>query len=156
MRPTLGDIALRSAGPKDFDFWRRVHRACFKTYVEQTWGVWDEADQLQRLQREFSPMRGDILFLDGHPIGFIWVDDQDTFLFINSIALLPEFQNQGIGTKLLQQVIAKAEGKGLPVRLQVLKANPARTLYERLGFCVVGGDDFRHYMERTARSRIIS
>lgn len=52
------------------------------------------------------------------------------------MALLPEFQGRGIGTKLIQAVMGEAAGLGLPLRLQVLKANRARRLYERLGFHV--------------------
>jgi len=139
---------LRPAIAQDFDFWRGVHRACFKSYVEQTWGVWVEADQLERLQREFLPMKGDIIWLGDRRVGFLWVNDQESYLFIESIAILPDYQCQGIGTQLARQLIGRAEQRRIPIRLSVLKVNPARRLYERLGFCLTGGDEFRHYMER--------
>jgi hypothetical protein len=47
--------------------------------------------------------------------------------------------------------MALSEQRRIPVRLQVLKVNPARQLYERLGFCVTGGDEFRHQMERSPK-----
>ena len=53
-----------------------------------------------------------------------------------------------MGTHLVQQVIALSEQRRIPVQLQVLKVNPARQLYERLGFRVTGGDEYRHFMER--------
>jgi hypothetical protein len=54
---------------------------------------------------------------------------------------------QGFGAALLRQVQASATTRGLPVRLNVLKVNPARALYERLGFVVVREDDARWSME---------
>jgi ribosomal protein S18 acetylase RimI-like enzyme len=43
------------------------------------------------------------------------------------------------GTAVMRRVLAEAASRGLPVTLQVLKANEgARRLYERLGFQVTG------------------
>ena len=145
------EIVLRPARAEDFEFWRHLHREAFRTYVEQTWGRWDEAEQLERLQKEFDPMPGQIVLLAGAPIGFFWLTDHDTYLFLESIAILPEYQNRGLGTRLIQQLLAKADAKAIPVQLSVLKVNPARTLYERLGFRLVGEDEQRWYMERAAR-----
>jgi len=64
--------------------------------------------------------------------------ERDAELFISSIELLPECQNRGIGTHLIKTVIQDAEAKGKRVALQVLKVNPARQLYERLGFVMTG------------------
>lgn len=50
------------------------------------------------------------------------------------IALLPEYRNQGIGSILLRGLLTEAAAVGSSVRLQVLKGNPARELYARLGF----------------------
>jgi ribosomal protein S18 acetylase RimI-like enzyme len=75
------------------------------------------------------------------------VEEHDDHIFVNYIALIPEHQRYGIGASLIRQVQASAATRGLPVRLNVLKVNPARALYERLGFAVVGEDDVRWYME---------
>jgi ribosomal protein S18 acetylase RimI-like enzyme len=42
-----------------------------------------------------------------------------------------------MGSKLIRSVLAEARAIDLPLSLSVLKANPARRLYERLGFVVV-------------------
>ncbi len=44
--------------------------------------------------------------------------------------------------------VAQARAEGVPVALQVLKVNPARHLYERLGFSVVG-ETAMHCLMRT-------
>ncbi len=45
-----------------------------------------------------------------------------------------------------------ADLRRLPVRLQVIKGNPARNLYERLGFTVTGETDTHLLMLRPVQS----
>ena len=54
-----------------------------------------------------------------------------------SIAVLPGHRGLGIGTQLLNHMLAKAAGKYPGLSLSVTSANPAKRLYERLGFQVV-------------------
>jgi ribosomal protein S18 acetylase RimI-like enzyme len=57
------------------------------------------------------------------------------------VEVLPEWQGQGIGTRVVSRVVQEAGG--VPVSLHVLKGNPARALYERLGF-VIDGETATH------------
>jgi ribosomal protein S18 acetylase RimI-like enzyme len=70
-------------------------------------------------------------------------------LVLVDIAFLPEFQNRGLGTALLHQLIRESDEAGLPVRLQVVCNNPAKRLYERLGFITVGEYPMYCQMQRT-------
>jgi ribosomal protein S18 acetylase RimI-like enzyme len=70
----------------------------------------------------------------------------DTHIFLEYIAILPEFQNRGIGTELIREVLEEAAAKGFPVELKVLKINPAIRLYERLGFEVESRTETRFFM----------
>jgi GNAT superfamily N-acetyltransferase len=51
-----------------------------------------------------------------------------------------DFRGQGIGTRLVEHSIATAPGFGFDALMfnLVFESNPARSLYERLGFEVVG------------------
>jgi ribosomal protein S18 acetylase RimI-like enzyme len=89
-----------------------------------------------------------IILGDGEPIGHILVSRAPEFLLLVDIALLPEHHNRGIGAKYLRELITQSEEAGLPVRLQVLKTNPAHRLYERLGFVKTGEDELYLQMER--------
>ncbi len=59
----------------------------------------------------------------------------------------PEFQKRGIGTQLLEKQLDEARHLNVPVRLQVLRENLARQLYERLGFIVTGKTETHYLME---------
>ncbi|MEG3895503.1 MULTISPECIES: GNAT family N-acetyltransferase [unclassified Microcoleus] len=52
---------------------------------------------------------------------------------ISYVAVLPEFQNQGIGTKLIENLIAKAQEKNLKAVRLMSRINAIK-FYQRLGF----------------------
>jgi ribosomal protein S18 acetylase RimI-like enzyme len=58
------------------------------------------------------------------------------------IALLPERRNRGIGGDLTRALLEFARRAGLKVTLHVEEENPAKRLYDRLGFEVVGEQTF--------------
>ena len=74
---------------------------------------------------------------DGQPIGRLYLAEQDGMLLLVDISLLPAERGTGLGTAILKDLLA-AESR--PVELHVERLNPARRLYERLGFAVVGED----------------
>jgi GNAT superfamily N-acetyltransferase len=61
-------------------------------------------------------------------------------LVLVDILLLPEFQNEGIGSKILKSLQCEASEKKLLFRLSVLSGSKARRLYERFGFEAVSDD----------------
>lgn len=120
-------------------------RQTMRPYVEATWG-WDEADQLTRFKASFEPSLRQIIELGDQPIGVLHVDVARSPIRLLSIQLLPAFQRQGHGTALIGEVLRQAKER--PVWLQVLKANPAKSLYQRLGFRVVGDTETHWEMLR--------
>ncbi len=84
---------------------------------------------------------------DQRPLGAAWVRVLSEEKSMSSavkertpelaIAVLPAFVGQGIGTQLLQHLLAAARVVYPAVVLSVRTNNPARKLYERMGFRVV-------------------
>jgi ribosomal protein S18 acetylase RimI-like enzyme len=54
------------------------------------------------------------------------------------------FSVRGVGSAVLRRVIQQADNGGAPIRLHVLKTNPAKRLYDRFDFDVVG-ETTTHY-----------
>ena len=74
------------------------------------------------------------------------VEVGDSRNFVRMIFLLPEFQDQGIGSALLCREADRARKTGKSLELKVVKSNPAKLLYDRLGFVVVEQDNATYHM----------
>jgi ribosomal protein S18 acetylase RimI-like enzyme len=138
---------LRPALAADSDFVYRVKKAALGRYVEETWG-WNEAEQRAYHAREFNPRLMEVISVEGQAVGTLQVTRSKGAILLDAIYLLPRFQRQGIGTSVMLDLMAEADRAGLPIRLHVLKVNPARNLYERLGFRTTGETDHYYLMER--------
>ena len=120
-------------------------RQTMRPYVEATWG-WDETDHLTRFKASFEPSLRQIIELGDQPIGVLHVDVAGSPVRLLNIQLLPAFQRQGHGTAIIGEVLRQARER--PVWLQVLKANPAKSFYQRLGFRIVGDTETHWEMLR--------
>ena len=98
-------------------------------------------------QKQYASARFEIVLRDGQPIGRLYVARGDDAIRIVDIALLPEHRGAGIGTGILRDLLAEAAAAGKPVRIHVERLNPARHLYERLGFVLVADSGVYCLME---------
>lgn len=73
----------------------------------------------------------------GSPAGVFKVTRDGGEWQLVQIQLAPELQGRGIGRALIGELTAEAQAAGASLTLRVLRANPARRLYERLGFRVI-------------------
>jgi GNAT superfamily N-acetyltransferase len=55
-------------------------------------------------------------------------------IFLAALELAPEYQNRGIATQLIRELLDESDRRQLPMRQCALKVNPARRLYERPAF----------------------
>ena len=142
---------LRPATMRDYSFLYDLHRTTMKDIIAQTWG-WDHARQEQHFRQHFDPALRQIITFRGIDIGVLSVVERAKDVFLQVIEILPEYQRQGVGTSIIQSVLRQAHGKGKPVVLQVIKANRARRLYQRLGF-VTTGETETHFLMRAEPRR---
>jgi ribosomal protein S18 acetylase RimI-like enzyme len=77
---------------------------------------------------------------DGAAIGRLyWRNGPERFHVVD-ISLLPASRGQGIGGAILRDVLAAAHASGKGLSIRVEKFNPARRLYDRLGFAVIADE----------------
>ena len=76
----------------------------------------------------------------GHIVGYQWSKIDETHAHLTRLAVSPEWQDNGVGTRLLTDALAgMVEGGITWVTLNTQLSNPrARSLYERYGFRALG------------------
>lgn len=106
---------------------------------------WPEAMQAaflaQQHQAQHAHYRGTwpdgewlLIERDGEAIGRLYLAEEEGDLLLVDISLLPDARGGGVGTAILTDLVA---GETRAIRLHVQRTNPARRLYERLGFTIV-------------------
>jgi ribosomal protein S18 acetylase RimI-like enzyme len=98
-------------------------------YVELKW-EWDDS----KFREFFDPNITKVIQADGIDIGMLRVEEREDCIYLGDIQIDSAYRGQGIGTQLIETVIRSANIANKPVRLRVLKGNPAKELYLRLGF----------------------
>lgn len=134
---------LRPISKEDEAFLFRVYAGTRTEELQQL--GWDEQAKHDFLTSQFNAQHRyyheqypgaefQLILREDEPVGRLYVNRSNNEIRIVDIALLPEFQRQGIGSALLRTLLAEARDSHLPVRIHVEKFNPAMHLYERLGF----------------------
>ena len=79
---------------------------------------------------------GEFLMIEdrGKPIGRLLLHRSPEEIRVIDISLMPEHRGRGIGTRLLRDVLSEGEASNRRVSIYVEQFNPAKRLYERLGF----------------------
>lgn len=140
-------IGFRKITDQDMDFLSRLYRSTREAELAQV--SWGEAEkqafcemQFDAQHRHYQKHYPDALWLIIEqrciPIGRLYLERWPKEHRIIDIALVPGLRGQGIGAALLQDLqIGAADDGSRSIGIHVEKANPAMTLYHRLGFVTV-------------------
>ena len=140
-------ISLRAVTPADREFLISLYAGTRAAELAQV--DWDDAQkdafvrwQFERQQEEYQQRypdaRYDVILVDGVPAGRIWVGADEKQIRLLDIALLAQFQNRGVGTYLLRQLMDEATRENKVLRHMVFMLNEnAYRFYERLGFSTI-------------------
>jgi len=123
---------------------------------------WDDATRRAFVEQQFAAQDVhyrehypgatlDVIEVHGEPAGRLYVHRGPRDIRIMDIALAPPFRRRGIGTALLDALIAEAQASGRTLSIHVEADNPARRLYQRLGFARAGEHGVYLLLERAPR-----
>lgn len=136
-------LRCRPVSSEDISFLYEVYAGTRQEELEKTGWTFSEKEVFLRGQfdaqhRYYSEHYPDaayeIIVLEDQAIGRFYVDHRKDEMRLMDIALLPQYRNQGIGSRLLHALLEKAQAQNKPVRIHVEQFNPAMRLYKRLGF----------------------
>lgn len=152
-----GELCLRPAGPGDAE---RLYQIYASTRADELAVVpWDASAKEAFLRMQFNAQDSyyratfphtsyDLIVGGDDVIGRLYLDRSGPAWVVIDIALLPEHRGQGIGTRLLREILVQATAAGKPVRVHVEHFNPARHLYDRLGFSEIEDQGVYLLLER--------
>jgi ribosomal protein S18 acetylase RimI-like enzyme len=140
-------LTLRRANAEDAEFAFGVLKETMREYVISTWGTWLEEESRRQTVEQVSAGRTEIIELNGVPVGIQSIERAGTHIQLEQLYLREAFQRRGLGTQLVKKLLEEARKSKLPIRLRVLVVNPAKKLYQRLGFVVVERTAVRYFME---------
>ncbi|MGH8380058.1 GNAT family N-acetyltransferase [Pseudomonas sp.] len=106
--------------------------------------------QHQYYQAHYADAEFWVIEKGGQPIGRLYLFWGPATLHIVDIALLPAFCGQGLGTALVEDLLRRADARGLACELSVESYNPAQRLYARLGFEHIGDSGVYLRLRRAA------
>jgi len=140
-------ITLRAARLDDLGFATQIYLETMR-YITDRLPNFDEPRHMAGFAERFLPAEVSIIVGDGKDIGWLQVSETEDEIFLKQMFLQPASQGHGIGSHLLAELLRCGSQARKPVRLGVVKINPAARLYQRLGFTITSEDEFKYYMEK--------
>jgi GNAT superfamily N-acetyltransferase len=140
----VSSITLRPIREEDLEFLLRLYATTRADEMAMVTDWTDEQkDAFVRMQfqaqhawyqEHYGDAQFDLVLMDGSPAGRLYVHRRNAEIRLVDISLIPELRGKGVGSALLRELMAEAEGAGKPLTIHVEKYNPAMRLYLRLGF----------------------
>ncbi len=162
MRETLSNatIVCRPVTAADEPFLHRVYASTRERELALVpWSDEEKAafvnmqfdTQARYYQEAYAGASYEVIEVDGMPAGRLYMTTWPSEIRIVDITLLPEHRGRGIGGALLRQVLEQGRASGRSVSIHVELENPARRLYERLGFAEIAQRGIHALMEWRSR-----
>ena len=129
MKPT---IDLRPASLADLPFLQTLRRLTMTEHLQRVGAPTDDEAHDRRIRAHFEDAM--IVCEGADAIGLLKVTRSAGEWHVHQIQILPACQGRGIGEAVLRELLTDAARENVCVSLSVLHGNPARRLYERLGF----------------------
>lgn len=150
------EVSLRPVTDADRDFLIGVYGSSRDEELSQV--EWAAGQREAFIQMQFDAQDAeyhrhnpagtfDVIEVAGRPAGRLYVDRRPGDIRIVDISLLPEFRGDGIGKRLLEQLMDEAAASGRKLSIHVEIHNRAAELYTRLGFAVAAEHGVYRRME---------
>jgi ribosomal protein S18 acetylase RimI-like enzyme len=138
-------IALRAACSQDSVFAGDLYFETMRGFIDRLFG-WDQAREERNFAGFFKVDEVRIITADDQDVGWIQEQVENRTINLGSFYVMPAMQGRGIGTKVLDILLARAAYQSKAMTLSVVKINPARHFYEKRGFRITHEDQHKFYM----------
>ncbi len=145
------DLKPHKNGNQDeIQFIYNLKKEVYQKYVEKYFKEWNEENQKKLFERfmKKNSKNIELIYLKNEMVGFYNGKNKDDNTFeIGNICIKPEYQNKGIGTAILKEILF--EHKKQNIKLQVFKINEkAIKLFEKIEFRKIGETEYHYQMKK--------
>lgn len=130
------------------DWLYETFKTTMSDFIAMTWG-WNELFQQHSFHDNLPPASFVIARVNKDDVGAYSILEKNDHLWLEMIIVLPLHQRKGLGRTLLERAQKTATTRQKPLRLSVLKLNPAHDFYTHLGFSSNDEDQWSVKMEWT-------
>jgi GNAT superfamily N-acetyltransferase len=136
-------VSFRPIADEDLPFLFEVYASTRAEELAPT--GWPAEMKVQFLQQQFTAQHDHyqrhypdgewlVLLRESDSVGRLYVEEWASQIRLIDIAILPRFRGLGLGSAILSDLREWASEKSKPLTIHVEKSNPARSLYDRMGF----------------------
>ena len=115
-------------------------------------GRFDPQRARERFLASYMPQHTRHIMFEHKRVGFVAVKPLGDELLLDHLYIDPKYQSLGIGTAVLQRVIAEADILACGIRVGALKGSGSNRFYIRNGFTLVEEAEWDNYYLRRAGS----
>jgi GNAT superfamily N-acetyltransferase len=143
-------LTLAPAGEGDFEALLALRMAAMRESLERA-GHFDPQRVRERLSRGYLPAHTRHILKDGELVGFVVVQPRESDWLLDHLYIHPSAQGEGIGSWVLERVLAEADLRGKAVAVTALKHSAANRFYLRHDFILKAEGEWDLYYLRPAR-----
>ncbi len=144
---TVAEFQLRPASVAEHEQLYRIVETTMRAMAEAIFGSWNEGGARRHIEENIRSGEYQLIRCGREIAGAVLLKRHADHFQLESLYILPLWQKQQIGSRILADIQAEARACQLPVRLRVLSNNPAREFYRHYGFVVVDSTLERFFME---------
>lgn len=139
------NVTRRTATIGDLDLIYHLKSHSLKPYVTANYG-WNEEIQRRIHSESYDPSKVSIIQYDGVDVGYLEIDDSKQKTTLENLMIHSSFQNRGIGSMIMKELIARSTRQNKDLKLSVFKNNPrALKFYKSVGFEIIESNE-THYL----------
>lgn len=144
------EISLKKVCLDDLDYLLELRKLTMVEHLKNSGIFYNDAQHKVRIMDSFDCFY--LLYYDNDLVGAIKFYVCDTCVKVMQLQIHPQHQKKGIGKQAFEHLFLRYPHHNF--ELSVLKFNPAKTLYLRLGFEQYDEDEFEFLMRRKSQFRV--
>jgi ribosomal protein S18 acetylase RimI-like enzyme len=140
-------IALRTSQRADAELFYFITEQTMRSHIMASGGNWVEERRREEAAEDATNPGASVIMVGTVEAGILVVERFSREIQLHALYLLPTFQGLGVGSTLVSSLQQEAMTSRVPLCLQVLKVNPAKTFYERLDFSIVKETEYFYHVQ---------